>query len=433
MRLLFHSSSLCVFARPRLISRHLSYSQQLQASVLPFQRRRMTSTPMVQPREFPTSGFELLNSIEPFEEESLPDYLKERYYPVSLGEVLNSRYQVITKLGFGASSTVWLCRDLHQDRHLILKVHVRSRRQLPEVQISKHLKALHEKHVGEKYVRLVLDSFEIKGHHGVHPCILYPPAGIDILDYMQCLEGGALPENLLRVTIRFMLIALDYLHGANVIHTDIQPGNILLGIEDDSILAEMEEEELNEPAPRKQLDDRTIFATRAMPLSSGEPVLADLGEARLAQGNQTGLIMPNLYRAPEVLLGMKWDNKVDIWAIGQTAWTLLESRHLFTMQDLESDADCARRFAEMISLLGPPPVEFLRRSEESLKFWDENGNWKRLAEIPEQSIESRETQLDGDNKKLFLQFLRKALCWLPEERPSARELIMDEWLRGDDY
>nr|XP_001399366.2 protein kinase domain protein [Aspergillus niger CBS 513.88] len=366
----------------------------------------MASTPMVQPREFPTSG---------------------------LGEVLNSRYQVITKLGFGASSTVWLCRDLHQDRHLILKVHVRSRRQLPEVQISRHLKALHENHVGEKYIRLVLDSFEIEGPHGVHPCILYPPAGVDILDYMQCLEGGSLPENLLRVTIRFMLIALDYLHGANVIHTDIQPGNILLGIEDDSILAEMEEEELNEPAPRKQLDDRTIFATRAMPLSSGEPVLADLGEARLAQGNQTGLIMPNLYRAPEVLLGMKWDNKVDIWAIGQTAWTLLESRHLFTKPDLESDADNARRFAEMISLLGPPPVEFLRRSEESLKFWDENGNWKCLADIPEQSITSRETQLDGDNKKLFLQFLRKALCWLPEERPSARELIMDEWLRGDDY
>ncbi|KAI2945553.1 hypothetical protein CBS147321_3800 [Aspergillus niger] len=220
MRLLFHSSSLCVFARPRLISRHLSYSQQLQASVHPFQRRGMASTPMVQPRVFPTSGFELLNSIEPFEEESLPDYLKERYYPVSLGEVLNSRYQVITKLGFGASSTVWLCHDLH---------------------------------------------------------------------------------------------------------------------------------------------------------------------------------------------------------------------HLFTTPDLESDADCARRFAEMISLLGPPPVEFLRRSEGSLKFWDENGNWKCLAEIPEQSIASRETQLDGDNKKLFLQLLRKALCWLPEERPSARELIMDEWLRGDDY
>jgi hypothetical protein len=47
-----------------------------------------------------------------FEEENLPDYLKERYYPVHIGEVFHSRYQVITKLGFGSSSTVWLCRHL---------------------------------------------------------------------------------------------------------------------------------------------------------------------------------------------------------------------------------------------------------------------------------------------------------------------------------
>lgn len=99
----------------------------------------------------------------------------------------------------------------------------------------------------------------------------------------------------------------------------------------------MEEEELNEPAPRKQLDDRTIFATRAMPLSSGEPVLADLGEARLAQGNQTGLIMPNLYRAPEVLLGMKWDNKVDIWAIGQTVRTNLSGYMTYPKPSLGMD------------------------------------------------------------------------------------------------
>lgn len=64
---------------------------------------------------------------------------------------------------------------------------------------------------------------------------------------------------------------------------DVPPNNILLGIEDESILAEMEEVEISNPAPRKQLFDRTIYATRAMPLTSGEPILADLGEARFAQ------------------------------------------------------------------------------------------------------------------------------------------------------
>ncbi|KAE8355803.1 kinase-like protein [Aspergillus coremiiformis] len=388
---------------------------------------------MSQPRVFPASGFDILDPYEIFEEETLPDYLKERYYPVHIGEVFQSQYQVVTKLGFGSSSTVWLCRDLCNERYLVLKVHVRTRRPLPEVEISKHLKAIHDIHGGEKYVRLVLDSFEISGPCGVHTCLLYPPAGIDIRDYIHCLEGDALPENLLRPALRLVLIAVDYLHQAKVIHTDIQPNNILLGIDDESILSEMEEDEISNPAPRKQFYDHTIYATRAMPLTSGEPMLADLGEARLAEGNQTGLIMPSVYRAPEVMLGMPWDNKVDIWALGQMAWTLFEQGHLFRNQPLENDTQHTQRFAEMISLLGPPPVEFLRRSKESLKFWDENGNWRGSVEIPEQSLESRESRLEANSKMLFLRFLRKTLCWLPEERPTAKELLLDEWLRGEDY
>jgi serine/threonine-protein kinase SRPK3 len=45
-------------------------------------------------------------------EETLPDYLPARYYPVQIGEVFADRYQVVGKLGFGALSTVWLAHDL---------------------------------------------------------------------------------------------------------------------------------------------------------------------------------------------------------------------------------------------------------------------------------------------------------------------------------
>jgi hypothetical protein len=51
------------------------------------------------------------------EEETLPDYLAERFYPVRIGEVLASRYQVVGKLGYGMTSTVWLARDLPYDTH----------------------------------------------------------------------------------------------------------------------------------------------------------------------------------------------------------------------------------------------------------------------------------------------------------------------------
>lgn len=67
------------------------------------------------PTRFPTSGFELVSSSEVLEEEMFSDYSTGRYYPVNIGEVLESRYQVVGKLGFGTTSTVWLTHDLRLD------------------------------------------------------------------------------------------------------------------------------------------------------------------------------------------------------------------------------------------------------------------------------------------------------------------------------
>ena len=72
----------------------------------------MATTPRSPPRKFPTSGFVTLDTTKNIEEEDIPSYIPEDYYPVYIGEVFKSRYQVVTKLGFGVNSTVWLCRDL---------------------------------------------------------------------------------------------------------------------------------------------------------------------------------------------------------------------------------------------------------------------------------------------------------------------------------
>jgi serine/threonine-protein kinase SRPK3 len=50
----------------------------------------------------------------PIEEEKTPNYKPESFYPIRLGQLLDGRYQVATKLGYGANSTVWLARDLNR-------------------------------------------------------------------------------------------------------------------------------------------------------------------------------------------------------------------------------------------------------------------------------------------------------------------------------
>lgn len=97
---------------------------------------------------------------------------------------------------------------------------------------------------------------------------------------------------------------------------------MLLGIEDHSILPQIEQDELERPLARKALSDRTIYFSRPMPVNKGLPVLCDLGEARVGTHMHRGDIMPGIYRAPEVILGMDWDSKVDIWAVGVMVSTL---------------------------------------------------------------------------------------------------------------
>jgi hypothetical protein len=70
--------------------------------------RRLAWKPLVFPRE----GAVSIPASEKVEEEAIPGYVATRYYPVRIGQILQNRYQVVGKLGFGITSTVWLARDL---------------------------------------------------------------------------------------------------------------------------------------------------------------------------------------------------------------------------------------------------------------------------------------------------------------------------------
>lgn len=108
-----------------------------------------------------------------------------------------------------------------EHHYLVLKVHVRSKRKLPEVAVVEQLRGNRNDHPGQRFVRLISDSFEVTGPHGIYTCLVYPPAGLDMTGCMQCLPGGTLTVPLLRAVVRNILLALDYLHHASIIHTGV--------------------------------------------------------------------------------------------------------------------------------------------------------------------------------------------------------------------
>ncbi|RAL00799.1 kinase-like protein [Aspergillus ibericus CBS 121593] len=382
-------------------------------------------------REFPTSDLALFEPSVEIEEETLPTYQPEKYYPVRQGEVLQNRYQVLAKLGYGVTSTVWLGRDLCDAKYVVLKIYVTGHKRNHELEIYNRMNAVEAHHPGKGFVRKLLDHFTIAGPHGPHVCLVHEPLGMSADALLQkYIPGKAMTLEEMKPCIRQLLICLDFLHSAaQIVHTDLQLKNMLLPITDTKTLATLEEREVKSPSPRKVLQDRTIYLSTIYNAGGdGLPLLCDFGEARFGDVENNADIMPTMYRAPEVVFKESWGYKVDIWNVAMVAWDIVSSRHIFNGKNSDGIFDDRVHVAEMIALLGPPPPEFRERCKLAYVFWDEQGNWKELAPIPDISLESLGADIKGKDKEGFFRWLRAALQWNAEDRPSATDLLFDEWL-----
>ncbi|KAJ8488921.1 hypothetical protein ONZ51_g3246 [Trametes cubensis] len=401
--------------------------------------------PPLPPRPPSTAKAPIIDPSELVEEERIPWYNPTDFYPVRIGEVFRSRYQVVGKLGYGGYSTVWLCRDLVEHCHVAVKVFSQFH-EMPakrEMAAFKHLSGIQSDHPGQRCIRTCLDHFELPADHlGLQrpfQCLVLKPTLESVWDLRM--QGVAhqfkFPQMLVKAVLRYVLLGLAYLHQeANMVHADIQEKNILFSIGDPASLEAFEEAVWTSPSPQKEAGDRTIYISRPVKLkTNGGLVLGDFGEARFGQTTYTDLIQPEPYRAPEVMLGMPWDEKVDIWSVGTMIWDMFQDKHMFRVPSgLDYEGKMRHRMAHIVSLLGPPPVDFLKRSEteEPWKYFDAQGNWTGAVDLPKDSLELSEQRLQGENKAHFLRFVRRMVAWRPEDRSPAHELLEDPWLQAQD-
>lgn len=99
-------------------------------------------------------------------------------------------------------------------------------------------------------------------------------------------------------------------------------------------------------------------------------------------------------------------------------------------------------------MLGPPPLDLLKRGVRSQEFFTEDGKsselfidflahhscsgeWKADVPIPQgTSLERSEEYLGGNDKEQFLDFVRSMLQWRLEDRKAAEQLHQDPWLHS---
>ncbi|KZT18863.1 hypothetical protein NEOLEDRAFT_1183924 [Neolentinus lepideus HHB14362 ss-1] len=211
----------------------------------------------------------LLSSYVLVKEAGALDYNPCHFYLVYLGEVFQDSYEVIAKLGYSDNSTVWLARDLlcyrfPEDRYVTLKF---CRTDPPHRAATKRELTL---------------STERRVRGCWHTMLVYEPMH-EPLWLFQCYRlGSVYPPTLLKMPVRMLLCALDYLHTESdhshwfafspslppsptnpvTPNVDIKPENILLTLKSAALLDTFAADEAAQPSPCKILGDRSIYLSR---------------------------------------------------------------------------------------------------------------------------------------------------------------------------
>lgn len=206
--------------------------------------RTIFSRKTLPPLRFPTTGFEIVPASQSLEEEHYDEFERGSYCPVNIGDVYASNtFQILGKLGFGSTSTVWLARNLQYGYprfmshgrsnrdgsnrdYSAVKVFIRNDENLcrKEFEIYQSIANANRWHPGHSHVRTAEGMFSIARDGGDHQCLVQPPMWDSWGDLLYRNPSRRFSVPLLKGGLRHLLLALDYLHTeCRLVHTGIAP------------------------------------------------------------------------------------------------------------------------------------------------------------------------------------------------------------------
>ncbi|GHJ85748.1 hypothetical protein NliqN6_2150 [Naganishia liquefaciens] len=345
----------------------------------------------------------------------------EGYYRITPGEVLdNGRYQITVNLGKGMFAQVMRAKVLKPSnaeekigQEVAIKV-IRSQESMylagrKEAQILRKLVEADPE--DKKHIVRLLRTFEHRGHF----CLVTESLSMNLRDVVKRFgKDVGLNLRAVRAYAHQIFLALSLMKKCNVIHADLKPDNILVN------------------------ENKAVLK------------VCDLGSAcDAAEHEITPYLVSRFYRAPEIILGLPYDDALDMWSIGCTLYELYTGKILFPGKSNN------HMLHLMMDLKGKFNHRMIKKAQFGPMHFDDGMNFVSIQtdkitgqDITKSIVISKATRdlksrlmppsnvqlrMKDDDLKLltsFVDLLDKMLMLDPAKRISVREALLHPFLSG---
>ena len=303
-------------------------------------------------------------------------------YRVIIGDHLAYRFEILSIIGAGAFGEVLRCIDHKNQNKVAVKVIVNTDQMQEQGKIEAKILARLNK-LDQVHIVQAFDFFIFRSHI----CITFEVLGKNLYELSQSNGFKPLSIKLIRNYSKQVLLGLQTCHQNNIIHCDLKPENILVTYENKSNIK-----------------------------------IIDFGSSCFDGYQKYEYIQSRFYRAPEVMIGIKYGSPMDIWSFALIIVELLIGKPLFPG---ENELD---QLSLITELLGPVPTNLVKKGKRKKEFFDDNFNLKSPRNLKYRKPSSLNLKdLIGINDPLLLDLLNKCFTWDQSIRITANEALNHPW------
>ena len=311
---------------------------------------------------------------------------QHHHYKISIGDHIAYRYEIKALFGKGAFGQVIRVYDHKLKTEVALKIIINTRQMheqgLIEVNLLKMLNDNSDP-LHNNYIVKVTDSFIFRSHI----CVTFEILGLNLYDYSRSIKYKALPMNQLKMISQQMFTALKFIHESKkIVHCDMKPENVLLVKNNKNCI-------------------RVI----------------DFGSSCEIGKQKYTYIQSRFYRAPEVILGIKYGPPMDIWSVGCIIVEMELGKPLFPGDDEN------QQIKYFLEVLGLPPRNVIMQGTRRRTFFNDDctplndsGKSIRIGSRPLKTA----SKIDDP---LLLDLLSKCFEWDQTKRITADQALKHPW------